>query len=167
MHITVRDLMTRSPVVVSDQATLREALTRLLDESAPEIYVADSSGQFLGSVPDYELLKAQLDGSADVRDVCAVMSRSVIHVEPEMPISEVAGRFRDGRHRRLPVVEEGHIVGQIDRRDVMRLMCALETLDEPAAVADSTGTGHRSESPIRSPRFAQPRHHDRATTWGH
>ncbi|MCH7988879.1 MAG: CBS domain-containing protein, partial [Planctomycetes bacterium] len=111
MNITVRDLMTRSPVIVNEKSTLREALTRLLDESAPEIYVADSSGRFLGSVPDYELLKVQMNGSADVRDVNAVMSRSVTHVEPEMPISEVAGRFRDGRHRRLPVVEEGRIVG--------------------------------------------------------
>ena len=140
----------------------------MLDESAPEIYVTDSSGRFLGSIPDYELLKAQMNGSADVWDVSSVVSFCVTHVEADMPIFEIAGRFRDGRHRRLPVVEEGCIIGQIDRRDVMRLMCTLEILSEPTTVTDSAETDHQPESsPLRSPRFAQSRRHTRATNLDH
>lgn len=154
MHITIRELMGAAPAVVPATATLRHTIRLLLSESTQEVYVVDASGRFLGSVPDYELLKAQLSRSLDGRPVTALMSESAARVDSQTPVSELAALFRDGRHRRLPVVEEERLVGQVDRRDVMRLLAATEERGDGSDASVSSGAGRTELLSMRNRRPA-------------
>ena len=93
----------------------------------------------------YELLKAKLLGTPADAGVETLMSRHLTTVSPTMQAAQVASIFRSGNHRQLAVVEGGRLVGQITRRDILRLFAATEQLaDAPA-------------SALRGPRYMQPR----------
>jgi CBS domain-containing protein len=62
MRLTVADLMTQRPVMVSPQCSADTALEVISRHGVSEIYVADKQGRLLGVVPDFELLKAELSG---------------------------------------------------------------------------------------------------------
>jgi CBS domain-containing protein len=48
------------------------------------------------------------------------MQVAVEHVEPDMDILNLAQRFVRNHRRRYPVLQDGVLVGQISRRDVLR-----------------------------------------------
>ena len=54
--------------------------------------------------------------------VSELMSTSVVTVNAESSLMEVAQKFLDLRFRRFPVVEHGKLIGQISRRDVLRAL---------------------------------------------
>ena len=135
MKITVRDLMTARPCAVETSTTIGDVLNLLLQEGISEVYVTDGSGALVGVVPDYSLLKAQLNRTSETTPVDTLMSRSMQMVHPNTAASEIVSVFRESRYRRMAVVEEGKLVGQISRRDLMRLLCVqdlLEDCEEPS-----------------------------------
>jgi CBS domain-containing protein len=48
------------------------------------------------------------------------MNTEIETISPETDIIEVSERFLRGRLGRLPVVENGRLIGQISRSDVLR-----------------------------------------------
>ena len=129
MQITVKDLMAQCPATLCQDATLNEALQMFMDEAVGELYVTDPSGQLVGVVPDYELLKAQLTRPPLSERVETLMSTNVETTHPDSPVAALAPQFREGRCRKMAVVDNGRIVGQIGRHDVLRLMVTLQALD--------------------------------------
>ena len=129
MRMTVADLMSEIPVTVGPECTTDEALDAFFEYETPELYVVDKSGRFLGVLPDYELLKAQLSGEARDISVEKLMSRAVPVVTVDSDAAEVARSFRDSRCGRIPVVKAGRLVGIVTRADVLRLMAVLRRID--------------------------------------
>ena len=132
MQFTVRDLMTARPCAVETSMSMGDVLNLLLQEGISEVYVTDRSGKLVGVVPDYSLLKAQLNRVSEKTPVDTLMSRNVQMVHPNTTASEIVSVFRESRFRRLAVVEEGRLVGQIARRDLMRLLCVQDCLEDSA-----------------------------------
>lgn len=131
MRLTVGDLMTQRPVIVSPDCSADAAVEVLSRREASELYVTDKSGRLLGVVPDFELLKAELSGEASDATVEQLMSRSIPVFSPDSDAAEVARLFRDGRYSQFPVVSKGRLVGVITRGDVVRLMAVLRRIDSP------------------------------------
>jgi CBS domain-containing protein len=51
-------------------------------------------------------------------------------ISPEADIIEISERFLRGRRRRLPVIEDGRLVGQVSRSDVLRAVKEFAQHDE-------------------------------------
>lgn len=164
MQVTVRDLMTTQPLTISELTSVEEATRKILERAACELYVVDDSGRLLGTISDYSLLKARMIQSDSQEPVAKFISRKMLLLTPVMRLDEVAGYFRESCYPRLAVVEDGRIVGQLARRDVLRAMVVLEELAiasadddletvEPCGVANGSETGriHRVESPAGTP----------------
>lgn len=128
MQVSVRDLMTSQPPTVDELTTVEDATRLVLERALNEIYVVDDEGRLLGTVSDYELLKARILKSDSTQLVTRCMSRSMLLLAPEMMLDEVAGFFRESCYARLAVVEDGKVVGQLTRRDVLRTLLVLEEL---------------------------------------
>lgn len=58
-------------------------------------------------------------------NVGTYMTRVVETVSPETDIIDVSERFLRGRRRRMPVVEDNRLIGQISRSDVLRAVKAF------------------------------------------
>lgn len=131
MQVTVREIMSAVPTTVPDFTTIFEATKLILERAVGEIYVCEADGRLLGAVSDFEVLKARLLQTDDSAPVSTIMSRGVQILAPEMALEEIAGLFRESFHNRVAVVENGKVIGQVSRRDVLRTLTVLDELDTP------------------------------------
>jgi CBS domain-containing protein len=91
--------------------------------------VVDYKGKLVGIITETDLLRLISEGvnanpPVDAR-VSDFMTTDIITVSPETDIYYAAGLFISHRFRRLPVVQDGHIVGAITRFDLLRVIQSL------------------------------------------
>ena len=64
-------------------------------------------------------------------NVMAVATRRVISVEATTPVDEVCALFASKRIKKVPVVQDGKLVGALSRRNIMRsLVEAIDILEK-------------------------------------
>ncbi|MNY37082.1 inosine 5'-monophosphate dehydrogenase [compost metagenome] len=115
--IKVRDYMTRHLVTFRSETDLFTAINRLLEHRISGAPVVDSQGHLIGLLSEGDCLRGILSAGGDVS---AYMTTEVETISPEADIIEVSERFLRGRRRRMPVVEDDRLIGQISRSDVLR-----------------------------------------------
>jgi CBS-domain-containing membrane protein len=151
MQVTVREIMSSVPCTVPGFTTIIEATTLILDRAVGEIYVCDSDGRLLGAVSDYEILKSRLLQTDTSETVTTIMSRGVQILAPDMLLEEIAGLFRESFHNRVAVVEDGRVIGQVSRRDVLRTLVVLEELQtQPADSANGSADNDLESASVTS-----------------
>ena len=94
----------------------------------PQVPVMED-GAFVGIITETDLLKLVTEGiqaePPAAQTVAEYMTADVITVTRDVDIYYVAGVFIANKFRRLPVVEEGRIVGAITRFDLLRVISKL------------------------------------------
>ena len=131
-EILVRDVMTRSLVSVRSDAPMAEVAEVLIRRRLRAIPVVGDDGEVIGMVTDADIMEMFLPrirgeegvgageedpGARSVRDV---MQRSVFSARADETVEAVADRMIRKEIERLPVVEEGRLVGFLTRGDIIR-----------------------------------------------
>ena len=119
----VEDYMARQLVTVTPQTPIAEAIGMLLKHKISGMPVVDELGKLVGVLSERDCLKPLVDAQyfeGPTADVGHLMSTETRTVDPQTGIMQVAEMFLNNRYRRFPVVENGQLVGQISRRDVLR-----------------------------------------------
>jgi len=121
---TVREFMDKFVETLSPDTDIWDAVDFLLEKRVTGALVANSKGGLVGILTESDCLKLLTLGGADhdapkgkVKDF---MTKAVESIPPSMDIYYVAGLFLTKNFRRLPVVEDGRIVGAITRFDILR-----------------------------------------------
>jgi CBS domain-containing protein len=127
MRVTVRHMMNTATHAVSAELPIRDAIDVLIDRGVTGIPVLGAGGDVLGVLSEEHCLKLIAEGDETCDEpkgtVAAYFDPSAPQVAPDMDIYFVAGIFlREQEHRRLPVVEDGKLVGVITRKDVLRAL---------------------------------------------
>ena len=111
---------------------IMKAVDYLLRHRVTGAPVVDSDGKLLGIITETDLLKLLTQGiqgrSPAEATVADYMSTDVVTVPQTADIYYVAGIFLNNNFRRLPVVEDGKIVGAITRYDLLRVVQALSAM---------------------------------------
>lgn len=122
----ISEFMDTSVPTLSPETQIMEAVDFLLRHQVTGAPVVDSNDRLVGIITETDLLKLLTEGiggePAAEATVSEFMTTEVITVPPEVDIYYVAGMFLANRFRRLPVVEEGKIVGAITRYDLLRVI---------------------------------------------
>ena len=147
MLVTVRDLMTSEPTTIDEYTSISEATQILLDNALTELFVVDRDGRLMGTVSDYGLFKASLMRANVEFPVTTILSRNLMTLRPELSLQQVAGFFRESCYGQLAVLDDGHLVGVLGRRDVLRALVVLADIGETA----DTNPHRRIESAEATP----------------
>ncbi|MCA9002153.1 MAG: CBS domain-containing protein [Planctomycetes bacterium] len=121
----VEDFMDKVFETVKPDTRMGDAVEILLDKRLTGICVVDDDRHLLGILSEKDCLKTLIhDGFHRVPDekVERFMHATPQTVRSGMGILEAAQIFLNVTFRRLPVVDDGKLVGQITRRDIMRGM---------------------------------------------
>ena len=125
ISLDVRDYMATELVTLEPEQDLLAAANMLIEHDISGAPVVDGDGRMIGILTERDCLQAALQAEyygtrgGLVREF---MSVDVESVAPNESILKIAAMFIKGSYNRYPVVEDGRLVGQISRLDVMRAL---------------------------------------------
>lgn len=115
---TVREVMTTDVDYCTPLDNVFEAAVKMRDLNVGVIPVVED-GRLIGMITDRDLV---VRGIAEKRpgssQVTEVMTKDVITVSPNTSVQEAAQRMAENQIRRLPVVENGRLVGIVSLGDL-------------------------------------------------
>jgi CBS domain-containing protein len=137
-----KDIMTHCLVSIAPGAPILDAIARMISHQVSGMPVIDAKGKLVGMVTEGDFLRrAEIRTEAPRRrwlelllgpgspadeyarshghTVRDVMSREVITVGKETPLSEVVRLMEEHAIKRIPVVEDGRVAGIVSRADLV------------------------------------------------
>ena len=123
--ILVKDYMARYLVTVEPETEILRAVHTLVKNDVAGVPVVDSDGRLIGLLTEKDCMRVVLNATyhSEYGGVVAdYMSTDVEVMNPNDSIVDAAKRFLEKRYHRYPVLENGKLVGQISRRDIMRAL---------------------------------------------
>lgn len=170
------DIVTTKVVSVSLAVSVRHAVAMILRNQISGLPVIDDQGCVCGMVTEGDLLMRrevrltphstrapELISEIDLeRYICSngwcvadVMSQEVIVARPDSEVSDIAESLQAHRIKRLPIVEQGRLVGIMSRRDILRVIAEAPTTALPRedqAIRMAVRTRLRSDLGLTFPR---------------
>lgn len=143
----IRDVMTADVVTVTPETSLHEVARLLSEHRVSGLPVIDLDGRCIGVVSEADVLVKELGHPGprhplewilgDRRDADEIRRRAArtareamtspaITVEPDRPVRVAADLMVGHRVNRLPVVDEGRLVGILTRADLVRAYLRLD-----------------------------------------
>ena len=138
-----RDVMVSPVMSVKAQSSVKDAARIMLEQGISAVPVVDDDGRIVGIVSEGDLLHRAEAGTerrrpwwleaftedstlaaefikAHSRIVADVMTRDVVTATPETPLHEVAALLEKNRIKRVPIVENGALVGIVSRANLIQ-----------------------------------------------
>ena len=157
------DIMTRPVISATPETSIEEAARLMLDHRISGLPVVEA-GAVVGMLTEGDLLRRAETGTerrharwiellispgrlardytnANARKVGEVMSPAVVTVAPEDSIEQIVSQMEQHRIKRVPVVDNGKLVGIVSRANLVRAL--IRTL------SNSTPQGQMSDEEIR------------------
>lgn len=140
--VRIEDVMTRDVVSVTPETPLKDVAAALVERGISGLPVCDADGTVVGVLSEADLLVKQggspersgglfawLVETASAPDLAKLRAHSAgeamtapaVTVESDSPVSEAARTMVSLGVNRLPVVEDGRLVGIVTRADLVRL----------------------------------------------
>ena len=115
--------MHRPVITASPTTSIRDLAGVLLMEGFTGLPVADDKGEVMGIVTELDLVRALREKkSLDDTTADQIMTRDVKSVDVQTPMNLVMDVLETEHFIRVPVTENGKLVGIISRRDVIKAM---------------------------------------------
>jgi CBS domain-containing protein len=128
----IRDIMSKIVVSIRPDATLLEAVKILTKHHLSGAPVVSAEGEVVGFISEPNLMDVLFDPESRTQRVSDYMSPEVQMVHVSDSIATAATMFAMYGFRRLPVIEEGRLIGVVTRRDLLaHSLISTETFSEP------------------------------------
>jgi CBS domain-containing protein len=149
---SIREIMDANPVIVAPEASVQEVVAALREHQLPGLPVVDSDGRVVGMVTEADLVLPDDDGDLHIphyvnlfggtvfleslhrfegrlrkafaANAADMMTRDPDTVDPGTSVRDAARLIHATGHNRLPVVEDGRLVGVVTRLDVLGALAA-------------------------------------------
>jgi len=121
-NATVSQAMTASPRSIERTESVVQAARLMASEDVGSLPVVEG-GELVGMITDRDLVIHVVAKALDPRSVTVseVATRNPVVASPEEPLDEALQRMAQEQVRRLPVVDDGQLVGILAQADVARV----------------------------------------------
>lgn len=124
---SVTDFMVPVNLLISFRADqpIREVIDTIIEEGISGGPVLDEQKKLIGIISEKDCLRLMVDEAyhnlpASTRKVSDYMTSKVQTLSPSADVVEAAHAFLNSPVRRLPIVDNGKLVGQVSRRDILK-----------------------------------------------
>jgi CBS domain-containing protein len=115
----ISDVMTADPVTLTVDDSLRQAAEAMRDHDIGDVVVTKADGSLCGIVTDRDIVVRGLaegaDASTTLDDVC---KHEVVTVGPDDSVAAAVKTMEERAIRRLPVMDNGNLVGIVSIGDL-------------------------------------------------
>jgi CBS domain-containing protein len=155
------DVMVTNVITIQPDASVREVAKILLANRISAVPVVDKSDRLLGIVSEADLIHRAEIGTersssrwlellvgnhtlaqnfikSHARRIADVMTRDVITVTASTPLGEIVRLFEKHRIKRVPVVDNGKIVGIVARANLLQALLRSQHDTSPGGFKAST-----------------------------
>jgi CBS domain-containing protein len=133
----VRDAMIPEPLTLDVSASAQEAGQHLVEPDVRAVYVIEA-GRFAGVLTRKTLVERVVAAGRDPREtrLGEIVEPPNWTLDPDVPLDEAFAQLEEWDAERVPVVEDGLLVGVLSRAVLQRRLAE----DEPPAELDREGT---------------------------
>lgn len=119
--LKAKDIMTRPVLSARKNASARDIALQLLSGLFSGMPVTDENGKVIGMVTEFDLLGNICEGK-ELSKLTAedIMSENPVTADVNTPVREILNIMLDKNIIRLPITEEGRLVGIVARCDILR-----------------------------------------------
>jgi CBS domain-containing protein len=155
------DVMTWGTITVEPDASVTRAVRLMLQNKISGLPVVDAEGQLVGMVTEGDFLRRGELGTKRQRPrwlefllgpgklateyvqssgqkVSQVMTPEPKTVTPDTPLEQIVGLMERHRIKRLPVVQDGKLVGIVSRANLLHALASVAREVKPVAGDDAT-----------------------------
>lgn len=127
MSLQVKDVMVTNLITIDAEATVKKA-AELMDKHDIGCLIVVSYGNPIGIVTQSDMLKRILLQKRDLTKtrIGNIMSAPLIASTPQTDIRDAVRLMNERRIKKLPVIDEGELVGLVSLTDVMRSLAYFE-----------------------------------------
>jgi CBS domain-containing protein len=127
------DVMTWGAILVSADAPILQAAQLMLENRVSGLPVVDAKRNLIGIVTEADLLRHGMTcGLASERRVEEVMTPNPHRITGDALLEEIVYLMEKHRIKRLPVVDDGHVVGMVSRANLLQALVKLGRETKPA-----------------------------------
>ena len=153
------DVMSRRCITIRPGSSVEAAARLMLRHHISGLPVVDAGGAVVGVVTEGDMLRRAEIGTerqrarwleflvspgrqaqdyvqAHARKIGEIMTREVVSIGPDDPLSEVVALMERYRVKRLPVIDRGKLVGVVSRADLLDALVNVAADSSPAAASD-------------------------------
>jgi CBS domain-containing protein len=133
----VSNIMTKAVVTIDENRTALEA-ARLMSERGISSLIVIKDGMPQGILTERDFIKKVCAKELHISQVkiANIMSKIRTYAEPDTPIEVAVQRMVNQRIRRLPIMQEGQVVGIVTVTDLARHLRTILLLE--GALSDKT-----------------------------
>ena len=112
-------------ITFKPEQSIQEVIAAIIDKKISGAPVLDERNHLVGIISEKDCLRLIVDQAyhnmpAETRRVSDYMTAKVQTLSPKTSVVEAANEFLNSPMRRFPVVENGTLLGQVSRRDILR-----------------------------------------------
>jgi CBS domain-containing protein len=118
---TVTSLITRGPVSIGSNASIREVAQKMVDERVSAMLIADD-GRLCGIVTDRDIRKRVVAAGLSIdQSVTDIMTKHPAMLDGDAHAYEAAMMMMQQNIHHLPITSNGALIGMVARSDFMRI----------------------------------------------
>ena len=119
--MTAGEIMTSPVLATTSRASVRDIAAKLLANEISGMPVADLAGKVLGVITEGDILAVLTEGkNLEAFTAEDIMSKDPITVDVGATLAEVMKLLNEEGILRVPVTDQGNLVGIISREDIIR-----------------------------------------------
>lgn len=153
------DVMVHNVITIGPQAPVSKAAKLLCENDISAVPVVDEQGDVVGIISEADLIRREEIGTekrhygwleavmpatmlasefahSHGTIVEEVMSKHVVSAKPDTPLAEIAALLERHRIKRVPIIEQGKIVGIVSRANLVQALASASSTVTKAADAD-------------------------------
>jgi len=117
--MNIGQVMTPNPIMLGDDASIVEAAQAMRDNDIGDVLVS-RNGELCGIVTDRDIVVKAIAGRSEpattrLGDIC---TSDVATIDSDTTVEEAADLMREKALRRIPVVDDGSVVGIVSLGDL-------------------------------------------------
>ncbi|MFZ8932291.1 MAG: CBS domain-containing protein [Bacteriovoracaceae bacterium] len=141
----VIDIMTKDPVTCNEKQTVSDAAKLMAEEGFSVMLIVNDDGALVGIVTESDFVGKEIEiphalaslkrvlgenhyhgdieeiyHNAKNRSLSEVMTEQPVFVGPQESLNDVVNKMNAKKLKRLPVVEDGKLVGIVTRKDLIK-----------------------------------------------